>query len=229
NAILAEIKGALTQEKGTIKELLKPGLRIALIVGIFLALFSQITGINAIIYYAPEIFKSVGFGTDSAFSQTVLIGVVNTLFTFVALIFIDKAGRKTLLLWGVAGMVLCLLGVGVCFYFDFTSGPWLLLFILAYIACFASSLGPIPWVIISEIFPTKTRGIAMSFCTVVLWIGVLLITQLTPIFLEKFGGAFTFWLFMINAIILLIFTWKVIPETKQRTLEEIELSWKKVI
>ena len=229
NAILAEIKGALNQEKGTIKELLKPGLRIALIVGIFLALFSQITGINAIIYYAPEIFKSVGFGTDSAFSQTVLIGVVNTLFTFVALIFIDKAGRKTLLLWGVAGMVLCLLGVGVCFYFDFTSGPWLLLFILAYIACFASSLGPIPWVIISEIFPTKTRGIAMSFCTVVLWIGVLLITQLTPIFLEKFGGAFTFWLFMINAIILLIFTWKVIPETKQRTLEEIELSWKKVI
>ena len=229
NAILAEIKGALTQEKGTIKELLKPGLRIALIVGIFLALFSQITGINAIIYYAPEIFKSVGFGTDSAFSQTVLIGVVNTLFTFVALIFIDRAGRKTLLLWGVAGMVLCLLGVGVCFYFDFASGPWLLLFILAYIACFASSLGPIPWVIISEIFPTKTRGIAMSFCTVVLWIGVLLITQLTPIFLEKFGGAFTFWLFMINAIILLIFTWKVIPETKQRTLEEIELSWKKVI
>lgn len=227
--ILAEIKGALNHEKGTINELFKPGLRIAMIVGIFLALFSQITGINAIIYYAPEIFKSVGFGTDSAFSQTVLIGVVNTLFTFVALTFIDKAGRKTLLLWGVAGMVICLLGVGVCFYFSFTSGPWLLIFILGYIACFASSLGPIPWVIISEIFPTKTRGIAMSFCTVVLWIGVLLITQLTPIFLEKLGGAFTFWLFMVNAIMLLIFTWKVIPETKQRTLEEIELSWKKII
>lgn len=229
NSILAEIKGALTQEKGTIKELLKPGLRIAMVVGIFLALFSQITGINAIIYYAPEIFKSVGFATDSAFSQTVFIGVVNTLFTFVALIFIDKAGRKTLLLWGVAGMVICLFAVGLCFYFNFTTGPWLLIFILGYIACFASSLGPIPWVIISEIFPTKTRGIAMSFCTVVLWIGVLLITQLTPIFLEKLGGAFTFWLFMVNAIILLIFTWKVIPETKQRTLEEIELSWKKII
>lgn len=227
--ILADIKGALNHEKGTVDELFKPGMRIALVVGVFLALFSQITGINAIIYYAPEIFKSVGFGTDSAFSQTVLIGVVNTIFTFVALIFIDKAGRKTLLLWGVAGMVLCLLGVAVSFYFNFTSGPWLLIFILGYIACFASSLGPIPWVIISEIFPTKTRGIAMSFCTVVLWVGVLLITQLTPIFLEDLGGAFTFGIFLVNAIILLIFTWKVIPETKQRTLEEIELSWKKII
>ncbi len=225
--ILADIKGVLNQETGTIKELFKPGLRIALVVGVFLALFSQITGINAIIYYAPEIFKSVGFGTDSAFSQTVFIGLVNTLFTFVALIFIDKAGRKTLLLWGVAGMVVCLAGVAISFYFNFTSGPWLLIFILGYIACFASSLGPIPWVIISEIFPTKTRGIAMSFCTVVLWIGVLLITQLTPIFLEDLGGAFTFCIFLVNAIFLLIFTWKVIPETKQRTLEEIEKSWKK--
>lgn len=155
--------------------------------------------------------------------------MVNTLFTFVALFFIDKAGRRTLLLWGVAGMAVCLLAVGVCFFYNFTSGPWLLLFILAYIACFAASLGPIPWVIISEIFPTKTRAIAMSFCTVVLWIGVLLITQLTPIFLEELGGAFTFWVFMVNAVILLLFTWKFIPETKQRTLEEIELSWKKVL
>lgn len=227
--IVAEIKGALNQERGTIRELFKPGLRIAMVVGIFLALFSQITGINAIIYYAPEIFKSVGFGTDSAFSQTILIGVVNTIFTFVALVFIDKAGRRTLLLWGLAGMMVCLLGVAVSFYFNFTSGPWLLIFILGYIACFASSLGPIPWVIIAEIFPTKTRGIAMSFCTVVLWIGVLLITQLTPIFLEDLGGAFTFGIFLINTIILLIFTWKVIPETKQRTLEEIEQSWKKII
>lgn len=225
--ILADIKGVLNQETGTIRELFKPGLRIALVVGVFLALFSQITGINAIIYYAPEIFKSVGFGTDSAFSQTVFIGLVNTLFTFVALIFIDRAGRKTLLLWGVAGMCICLAGVAVSFYFNFTSGPWLLIYILGYIACFASSLGPIPWVIISEIFPTKTRGIAMSFCTVVLWIGVLLITQLTPIFLEDLGGAFTFCIFLLNAIFLLIFTWKVIPETKQRTLEEIEKSWKK--
>lgn len=223
--VMNEIKVALTLESGTIKELFKPGLRIALIVGVVLALFSQITGINAIIYYAPEIFKSIGFATDSAFSQTVIIGIVNTLFTFVALWLIDKAGRRALLLGGVTGMIICLLGVGICFYYETTSGPWLLLFILGYIACFASSLGPIPWVLISEIFPTKTRGIAMSFCTMVLWVGVLLITQLTPVLLEGIGGAYTFWLFMINAIILLLFTWKMIPETKQRTLEEIEQSW----
>ena len=223
--VMQEIKLTLAQEAGTVRELFKPGLRIALIVGIVLALFSQITGINAIIYYAPEIFKSIGFATDSAFTQTLFIGVVNTLFTFVALWLIDKAGRRALLLWGVGGMAFCLLGVGICFYFGITAGPWLLIFILGFIACFASSLGPIPWVIISEIFPTKTRGIAMSFCTVVLWIGVVLITQLTPMFLENFGGAFTFWLFMINAVILWIFTWRMIPETKQRTLEEIEQSW----
>src|SRR5690606_33480005 len=117
----AEIKGALNQERGTIRELFKPGLRIAMVVGIFLALFSQITGINAIIYYAPEIFKSVGFGTYSAFSQTILIGVVNTIFTLVALVFIDKAGSRTLLLWGLAGMMVCLLGVAVSFYFNFTN------------------------------------------------------------------------------------------------------------
>jgi SP family arabinose:H+ symporter-like MFS transporter len=224
--VMNEIKGALSHETGTIRELFSPGLRKAMIVGIVLALFSQITGINAIIYYAPEIFKSIGFGADSAFLQTVLIGVINTLFTFVALWLIDRAGRKTLLLWGVSGMIICLLGTGLCFHYNLTQGPWLLLFILGYIACFASSLGPIPWVLMSEIFPTKTRGIAMSFCTVVLWIGVLCITQFTPILLEKIGGAQTFWLFMINSIILLVFIWKVIPETKQRTLEEIEQSWK---
>ncbi|MBT1697588.1 sugar porter family MFS transporter [Fulvivirgaceae bacterium PWU4] len=224
--VMAEIKAALSSETGTVKELFGRGLRMALIVGVVLSLFSQITGINAIIYYAPEIFKSIGFAAESAFFQTVLIGVINTLFTFIAIWLIDRAGRRTLLLWGVTGMIICLLGTGICFYFNITQGPWLLIFILGYIASFASSLGPIPWVIMSEIFPTKTRGIAMSFCTIILWIGVLFITQFTPMLLESIGGAFTFWLFMVNSIILLVFTWMKIPETKQRTLEEIERSWK---
>jgi len=220
-----DILDALRLETGTLKELFKPGLRMAMLVGVFLALFSQITGINAIIYYAPEIFKNAGFGTESAFKQTVIIGVVNTLFTFLAIWLIDKAGRRALLLWGVTGMIVCLLAVGGCYYFQFFRGPWLLICILGYIACFASSLGPVPWVIMAEIFPTRNRGVAMSFATVVLWVGVLLITQLTPILLEKLGGAFTFWLFMVNSIILLVFTWKKIPETRQRTLEDIEKSW----
>jgi SP family arabinose:H+ symporter-like MFS transporter len=223
--VLSEIKESLGQEVGTLSDLFSKRLKPALIIGVVLALFSQITGINAIIYYAPEIFKGIGFAAESALLQTVLIGAINTLFTFVALWLIDRAGRKTLLQWGVAGMVVCLLAVGVCFHFNLTNGPWLILFILAYIACFASSLGPIPWVLISEIFPTRTRGIAMSFCTVVLWVGVLAITQFTPVLLQRIGGAYTFWIFMLNAIFLLWFVWKRVPETKQRTLEEIEKSW----
>ena len=221
-----EIKDALNHEEGTLKELFAPGFRTAMIVGIFLALFSQITGINAIMYYAPEILKSAGFGVDSALMQTVIIGVINTLFTFVAIKYIDKVGRRTLLLYGVSGMILCLFGIGLLYQLNLTSGPWLLVLILGFVACFATSLGPIPWVLISEIFPTKTRGIAMSLSIVVLWIGVWLISQFTPALLEM-GETFTFWLFMFNAIILLIFTYKMIPETKGKTLEEIEQIWKK--
>ncbi len=224
--VMQEVKATLREEKGTIRELFAPGLRTAMIVGMFLAMFSQITGINAIIYYAPEIFKSVGFGTDSALLQTVIIGITNTVFTFVAIRFIDRAGRRKLLLWGVSGMILCLTGVGIVFWFDLSSGPLLLFFILGFIASFASSLGPIPWVIISEIFPTKTRGIAMSFATFTLWIGVVLVTQLTPVLLDSLGGAITFWIFAGNAILLLIFTYRMIPETKGKTLEEIEHQWK---
>ncbi len=225
DVVMADIKKTLNEEHGTIRELFAPGLRTAMIIGVFLALFSQITGINAIIYYAPEIFKSVGFGTDSALLQTVIIGVTNTLFTFVAIKYIDRLGRRKLLLWGVTGMLICLFGVGTVFFFELSSGPLLLLFILGFIASFACSLGPIPWVIISEIFPTKTRGIAMSFATLTLWIGVVLITQLTPILLNGVGGAVTFWIFAANALFLLIFTYKLIPETKGKSLEEIERYW----
>ncbi len=223
--VMADIKKSLHEEQGTISELFAPGLRTAMIIGVFLALFSQITGINAIIYYAPEIFKSVGFGTDSALLQTVIIGLTNTIFTFVAIKYIDQIGRRKLLLVGVSGMALCLIGVGTVFYFGLSSGPLLLIFILGFIASFGCSLGPIPWVIMSEIFPTKTRGIAMSIATLSLWIGVVLITQLTPMLLKSVGGAVTFWIFGANAILLLVFTYKMIPETKGKTLEEIEKYW----
>lgn len=223
--IFAEITESLKNDKGSLSDLLDIKLRKPLVIGIVLALFSQITGINAIIYYAPEIFKSIGFGAESAFTQTIIIGLVNMIFTLVAIWLIDKTGRKRLLIWGVTGMVICLFATGLCFYFHFDQGPWLLIFILGYIASFAVSLGPIPWVLMSEIFPTKIRGMAMSLATLVLWIGVVAITQLTPFFLKTFGDAVTFWIFMINAIIILIFTVKMIPETKGKTLEEIEKTW----
>ncbi|MGD8413759.1 MAG: sugar porter family MFS transporter [Candidatus Latescibacterota bacterium] len=240
-SVLAEIRETLAQEEGTLRELFAPGLRMAMIVGIVLAIFSQITGINAIIYYAPEIFKAAGFGTESALGQTVILGLTNTVFTFVAIALIDRVGRKTLLLAGVSGMALCLAATGILFYLGQSSTPWLLVFVVGFLASFAASLGPIPWVIISEIFPTKTRGIAMSFSIVMLWLAVVLITQMTPVLLEgsifglgsladnerfQLAGAFTFWIFMVNAILLVAFVWRYVPETKQKTLEEIERSWR---
>jgi SP family arabinose:H+ symporter-like MFS transporter len=233
-AVANEIESTLNVEEGTVGELFKPGLRKAMIVGIFLALFSQITGINAIIYYAPTIFVNAGFSTHNALGQTALIGTINFLFTLVAIGLIDKMGRKNLLLWGVGGMIICLAGTAYCFLAH-VQGVWLVTCICLYIACFAASLGPIPWVIISEIFPTKTRGIAMSIATLVLWIGTFLISYFTPILLTAGNigktaaeaGGYTFLIFMFNAILLWIFTLVRIPETKQKTLEEIELSWKK--
>lgn len=222
-----DIQKALQQEKGKLSELFEKGFRTAIIIGVVLALFSQITGINAIMYYAPEILKSAGFGVDSALMQTVLIGVINSIFTFVAIKYIDKAGRKKLLLWGILGMIVCLLVIGGLYQFDALGGPWLLIFILGFVACFASSLGPIPWVLIAEIFPTKVRGVAMSICIMVLWVGVMLISQFTPVLLSDLGPSYTFWLFMINAIFLWVFTYRMIPETKGKTLEEIEMGWKK--
>ena len=224
--IQQEISETLKEEEGTIRELFTPGLRMAVVVGIFLAVFSQITGINAIMYYAPEIFKSIGFGTESALFQTVIIGSFNVVFTFVAIWLIDRLGRKTLLFYGVLGMAICLLCIGLVFQLGQSNGPWVLIFILGYIASFAASLGPIPWVMISEIFPTKTRGVAMSMAVLVLWAAVYLVTQFFPILLESIGGAFTFWIFMVNAIILLVFVWLKVPETKGKTLEEIERGWK---
>lgn len=222
-----EISRSLMTEQSGVQELLNARWRVPLVIGIVLALFSQITGINAIIYYAPEILQRTGMGSTSAFSQTFIIGLVNTAFTLLALWLIDVQGRRRLLLWGIAGMVVCLFGTGFCFYREIMDGPWILMFILGFIACFASSLGPIPWIIMSEIFPNKVRGIAMSVAVLALWVGVILITQFTPVLLEVIGGAWLFWIFMVNAIVLLLFAWRYVPETKNLSLEEIEILWSK--
>lgn len=222
--ILNEVKGTLHEEQGTLQELFAGRFRKAIFVGILLSIFSQVQGINAIMYYAPEIFKAVGTGTDAAFQQTVIIGIINVLFTFVAINLVDNLGRKTLLLWGGAGMAISLIMVGLAFHFGWT-GYGLLLFILLYIASFAASYGPVTWVVISEIFPIKMRGIAMSVATFVLWFAVYVVTQMFPILLEQAGPAVTFWVFGAMALLAFIFVWTKVPETKGRTLEEIEQSW----
>ncbi len=222
--ILQEVKETLHEEKGTLSELFAGRFRKAIFVGIVLSIFSQVQGINAIMYYAPEIFKAVGTGTDAAFQQTVIIGVINVLFTFVAINFVDKMGRKTLLLLGGAGMGLSLLMVGLAFHFGWT-GYGLLIFILFYIACFAASYGPVTWVVISEIFPIKMRGLAMSVATFALWVAVYLVTQMFPILLDSAGPAATFWIFSGMSLLGFFFVWSQVPETKEKTLEEIEKSW----
>ncbi|MCL4106458.1 UNVERIFIED_CONTAM: hypothetical protein GTU68_030416 [Idotea baltica] len=222
--IMEEIKETLNEEKGTISELFSGKFRPAIIVGIVLAIISQVQGINAIMYYAPEIFKEIGASSDSAFTQTLIIGVINTLFTFVAIRMVDKVGRKALLLYGGLGMFISLFAVGLAFYLEW-KGLGLLFFILCYIACFAFSFGPVTWVVISEIFPNKLRGVAMSIATFSLWVAVYVVTQLFPILLESMGPAFTFWIFAGMALLGMIFTYTRVPETKGKSLEEIEKTW----
>ncbi len=224
---LNEIKATIAQETGSLLQLFRPGLRVALAVGIVLAVLQQITGINAILYYAPEIFRKTGLGTNAALMQTVFVGAVNVTFTFVAIGLIDKIGRKALLLIGAGGMTIFLFLIGGAFYLQKFDGPWVLLFILLYIAAFAASLGPVVWVVISEIFPTKIRGRAMSIATVFLWTACYLVSQTFPMLLEKFGSAVTFWIYMIMSVINFLFVLKVVPETKGKTLEQIEKSWQR--
>ncbi|MBK8566777.1 MAG: sugar porter family MFS transporter [Saprospiraceae bacterium] len=222
--ILQEVKATLHEEQGTLGELFTGRFRKAIFVGIVLCIFSQVQGINAIMYYAPEIFKAVGTGTESAFQQTIIIGIVNVLFTFAAIHFVDKMGRKKLLLWGGAGMCLSLGMVGLAFHNGWT-GYGLLIFILLYIACFAASYGPVTWVVISEIFPIKMRGVAMSVATFALWVAVYVVTQMFPILLESAGPAATFWVFCGMSLLAFFFVWSQVPETKEKTLEEIERTW----
>lgn len=226
-AELKEIEEAINTETSSFSELFRPGLRTALFIGIILSIFSQATGINAIMYYAPEIFKSTGDGSDSALLQTILVGIVNLLFTIVAIKYVDKAGRKGLLLAGSAGMAICLAIIGTAFYLQAVRGYLVLVAILAYIACFATSLGPLTFVVIAEIFPNRARGRAMSICLFFLWTAVYFVSQFFPILLESIGSAYTFWIFMATSIVAFLFVWKMVPETKGKTLEEIERTWHK--
>ena len=222
---LDEIKAALNIEKSSFSDIVKPGVRKALMIGIILCIFSQVTGINAIMYYAPEIFKATGDASSSALMQTVLVGVINVLFTLVAIKYVDKWGRRTLLLVGSSGMAVCLAIVGSAFYFGFAEGYLVLIAILAYISFFAISLGPLAFVVISEIFSNRNRGAAMSVCIFFLWTSVYLVSQTFPMLLASIGSAFTFWIYMVMAIVAFFFILKMIPETKGKSLEEIELYW----
>lgn len=224
-AELQEIREAVALEGGSIGQVFEPGMRVALIIAIVLAVLQQITGINAILYYAPEVFKQAGAITSTAFAQTVLVGAVNVAFTLVAIATVDKFGRKALLLVGAAGMGVFLFLVGQAFRPGAAGGPWVLPFVLGYIACFAFSVGPVVWVVMSEIFPTRIRGRAMGIATVCLWCACYLVSQTFPMLRASLGPTLTFYSYGAMCVVMVIFVWRVVPETKGKTLEEIERSW----
>ncbi len=221
---LQKIKKSLAEKKTSLKELLHPSLRRVLIVGILFSLFAHITGIDTIIYYGPIIFLESGFKTDSALLASVIIGITNLIFTFVGMAMIDKAGRKFLLLVGIAGMGISMTLVGFCMQSDMISAKWTLLWIMTYIASFAMSIGVVIWVYLSEIYPTRVRGQALSVATMVLWLGNVILMQLFPVMMERFGGG-TFYIFSFICLLAFIFTWTMVKETRGVSLEEIEKMW----
>lgn len=209
-------------DNGTYREVASPRMRPILIIGIFLAVFSQVTGINSIMYYAPIIFQKIGAGASSAVIQTAFIGGINVLFTFLAISLIDKVGRKPLLIGGTVGMMISLTAIAIAFYMKKFEGFIILFFILTYCASFAASLGPVVWVLLSEIFPNKLRSKAMSIAVVSIWIADFLLILVFPFVLTTFGGATAFLIFDIMCLILLLFAIFKVPETKGRSLEELE-------
>lgn len=202
--------------------LLSPAIRLPLLIGIVLAVLQQFSGINAIIYYGPGIFEAAGFDSSNALLLQVVIGGVNVLSTFIAIRLVDKVGRKSLLKIGLSGIVLSLICCGILFYTGNTQSPVLLVLMLFYIACFAFSLGPITWIIINEIFPTEVRVKAVAFCTLMLWVAVWAVGQFVPWLLSVAGPAMLFWIFALCSLINFFFSWKVVKETKGRSLEEME-------
>jgi len=225
---LNEIQQTLkNQEESTFSDLLAPKIKPLLFIGIILAIFQQITGINTIMYYAPKIFANVGQSNDSALLQTILIGGTNLIFTLVAMVLIDRFGRKKLIIIGSTGMMLMLSGLSALYFLNATSGILVLVFIIGYIAFFAASLGPALWVITAELFPNRLRSKGMSIAIVSLWIACAVVTIAFPIMLEKLSGGITFLIFALICLANLVYVLKYVPETKGKTLEELEKQFAK--
>jgi sugar porter (SP) family MFS transporter len=228
---LQEIEESLTRapESGRFSDLFAPSIRPALIVGIGLAIFQQITGINTVIYYAPLIIQSAGISSASgAILATAGIGVVNVLLTILSMWLIDRKGRRPLLLVGIVGMAVTLGVLGFVFRMSNQSSgmAWLaVISLMAYVGSFAISLGPIFWLLISEIYPLKIRNSAEGLAATFNWGANLLITLTFLTLLEKLGPSGTFWLYGVSAIAAGIFSYYYVPETKGRSLEEIEQFW----
>ncbi|KAB2662282.1 MAG: sugar porter family MFS transporter, partial [Verrucomicrobia bacterium] len=226
---IAAVRGALASgpEERRFSELFQARFRRPLAIAVLLMAASQFSGINAIMYYSTKIFTTAGVGVKDSFMASAMVGLVNVLFTFVAMALVDRAGRRPLLLVGLAVQAVALGTVGALFHAGAGGRP-LLLAILAFIGAFAMALGPIPWILCSEIFPTRIRGRAMSLATFTIWTACYLVAQTFPMLNDHpaIGPAKTFWIFGACSVAAWIFIWTTVPETKGRTLEEIERTWR---
>lgn len=228
---LQDTKSVVQSEtKSDWKFLLQPGIFKAVLIGAAIAILGQFMGVNAVLYYGPTIFEEAGLsGGDALFSQ-VLVGIVNVVTTVIAVFIIDKVGRKKLVYYGVSGMVLSLLLIGFYFHFSESMGlpnSFLLFFFLFYVFCCAISISAVIFVLLSEMYPTRIRGMAMSIAGFALWIGTYLVGQLTPWMLQNLTPTGTFLLFALMCMPYMLIVWKLIPETTGKSLEEIERYWMK--
>ena len=224
NAAVSEINSTLSKEeiqRVRFADLLEPKLRKVLLLGVVLAVFQQWCGINVIFNYAEEIFKAAGYDISSVLSNIAWTGSVNLAFTFIALGTVDRLGRRPLMLFGAAGLALIYAAMGYC-YANAVHGLPVLLLVLSAIGCYAMSLAPVTWVVISEIFPNRIRGAAMSVAVSALWIACFILTFTFPILNAKLGSSGTFWLYGAICVLGLVFIFFKLPETKNKSLEQIE-------
>ena len=224
---LTEIRQTIQEESGSLAQLFLPGMRRPLIVGVALAILQQVTGINTILYYGSIIFtEQVGSESASAaLWANVVIGAVNLICTIAALFVIDRLGRKPLLMIASAGMGASLLILGAAFAIQPKAGSFILTLIVLYVGCFSIGMGPGVWVVLSELFPTRIRGRAMSIATISLWVACLAITLTFLSLVKAISVSGAFWLYAMMCLVTVIFLWRAVPETKGRTLEEIEKEW----
>ena len=233
------IKAALSQEQGTWGELFSRRLRVPLTIGIALAVLQQVTGINVFLYFGATIFKTLSSktGVDAGLLTQIIINGSCVVFTVIAIATVDKWGRRPLMLVGAAGMGVSLLAMGVMAQTladPAATSQWMMAFIILYIACFGLSVGPVTWVILAEIFPTAVRGRALGLATFFLWTADYAVTQTFPMmdakdswFVKHFNHAFPFYTYAAFCVVLILVVWHLLPETKGRSLEDIERSWEK--
>lgn len=232
NKELEEIKESLDEKDESSSSIFAfPKIGLILFIGIALSFFQQITGINAILYYGPRIFESMKLEGDIALVNQIIVGISMMIFTIVAIFTVEKFGRKPLLSLGTLGMGVCILIFSACMYYEIY-GYFALAVLVGYIAFFSISQGPIVWVYLSELFPNKVRGVAISLAVFAQWLANYLVSQTFPILADENGslyndynGAAPFWIFGFFCFVAVLFIWKLVPETKGKTLEEIEKHW----